>query len=154
MISAVSGILQFLVLPFLANHLNPRIFWIIMPVCMLCLSLVATLSGEVSLDMVAIIFCSMKIMEYSFRGVANEMVYASLDYESRYVGKEIIGLGCRFGKSGMAITLFLLASWYEDATLLVHHSMIALTIVSIIWLGVSFQLNNLIKASEKEKKSE
>jgi ATP/ADP translocase len=90
----------------------------------------------------------MKIMEYSFRGVANEMVYASLDFESRYVGKEIIGLGCRFGKSGMAITLFLLASWYEDASLLVHHSMIALTVVSIIWLGVSFQLNNLIKASK------
>jgi ATP/ADP translocase len=153
-ISAVSGILQFLVLPFLANRLNPRIFWIIMPVCMLGLSLIATLSGEVSLDMVAITFCSMKIMEYSFRGVANEMVYASLDFESRYVGKEIIGLGCRFGKSGMAITLFLLASWYEDASLLVHHSMIALTVVSIIWLGVSFQLNNLIKASEKEKKSE
>jgi ATP/ADP translocase len=150
----VSGVLQFLVLPFLANHLNPRLFWIIMPISMLCLSLIESARGEVSLDMVAIIFCTMKIMEYSFRGLANEMVYAALDYESRYVGKEVIGLGCRFGKSGMAITLFLLASWYEDTELLVHHSMIALTIVSAIWLGVSIQLNNLIKASGKDAKSD
>lgn len=79
-------------------------------------------------------------------------VYSSLDYESRYVGKEIIGLGCRFGKSGMAITLFLLATWYDDASLLAHHSMIALAGVSLIWLGVSLQLNNLIKTSEKTAK--
>ena len=81
-------------------------------------------------------------------------VYSSLDYESRYLGKEIIGLGCRFGKSGMAITLFLLASWYEDATLLAQHSMIALAGVSFIWLGVSLQLNSLIKISEKSVKCE
>lgn len=122
-----------------------------MPVCMLALSLLATTSKDVSLDIVAVIFCSMKIMEYSFRGVANEMVYSSLDYESRYVGKEIIGLGCRFGKSGMAITLFLLASWYEDAALLARHSIIALTGLSLVWLAVSLQLNTLIKLSEKTK---
>lgn len=148
----MSGILQFLVLPFLAHQVNPRIFWIIMPVCMLGLSLLATSSEEVSLDMVATIFCSMKIMEYSFRGVANEMVYSSLDYESRFVGKEFIGLGCRFGKSGMAITVFLLASWYEDASLLACHSMIALTVLSVIWLGVSIHLNILIKESERKAK--
>ena len=33
----------------------------------------------------------MKAMEYSIRGVTTEMVYVTLDYESRFLGKEIIG---------------------------------------------------------------
>lgn len=70
----MSGVLQFLVLPFLSQFLHPRIFWILMPLCMLCLSLLAIADEEVSLDLVATIFCAMKIMEYAFRGLANEMV--------------------------------------------------------------------------------
>jgi ATP/ADP translocase len=77
-------------------------------------------------------------------------VYTSLDYESRFVGKEIIGLFAnRFGKSFMAVTLFLLSAWYDDSTMLIRHLVIALVAIDLVWVGVSLRLNNLIKASEQ-----
>jgi ATP/ADP translocase len=45
-------------------------------------------------------------MDYSLRNVLAELVYVPLDFESRYVGKEIIAVFAnRFGKSGMALIL-------------------------------------------------
>eukprot|EP00540_Astrosyne_radiata_P023393 CAMPEP_0116838978 /NCGR_PEP_ID=MMETSP0418-20121206/9512_1 /TAXON_ID=1158023 /ORGANISM="Astrosyne radiata, Strain 13vi08-1A" /LENGTH=93 /DNA_ID=CAMNT_0004469039 /DNA_START=423 /DNA_END=704 /DNA_ORIENTATION=+ len=86
---------------------------------------------------------SMKIMEYSLRGVANEMVYASLDYESRFIGKEIIGLFAnRFGKSLMAVMLSVYTgqSFVGVETQLVWGS----TLFSIFWLVASYRLSFLI----------
>ena len=46
------------------------------------------------------------MQEYSLRGVVAELVYVSLDFESRYLGKEVINLlADRLGKSGMAAAL-------------------------------------------------
>ena len=45
-------------------------------------------------------------MDYSLRNILAELVYVPLDFESRYVGKEIIAVFAnRFGKSGMALIL-------------------------------------------------
>ena len=45
-------------------------------------------------------------MDYSLRNVLAELIYVPLDFESRYVGKEIIAVFAnRFGKSGMALIL-------------------------------------------------
>lgn len=56
------------------KYLNARTFWIVMSGCMSCNSLLMMLSNEVTLNLVAVSFCTMKISEYSLRGVANEMV--------------------------------------------------------------------------------
>lgn len=45
-------------------------------------------------------------MDYSLRNILAELVYVPLDFESRYMGKEIIAVFAnRFGKSGMAVIL-------------------------------------------------
>ena len=45
-----------------------------------------------------------KVMDYSTRSVVYPMAFQPLDFESRYVGKEVIGVfGSRFGKSGMSL---------------------------------------------------
>ena len=45
-------------------------------------------------------------MDYSLRNVLAELVYVPLDFDSRYMGKEIIAVFAnRFGKSGMAVIL-------------------------------------------------
>ena len=82
----------------------------------------------------------MKTLEYSLRGVANELVFASLDYESRFVGKEIIGLFAnRFGKSGMAVALSILAS---KVTLQQVSSMAS--VLTVLWFVVSLHVVKLV----------
>jgi ATP/ADP translocase len=50
------------------------------------------------------------------RNVVYPMAYQPLDFESRYVGKEIIGvLGSRFGKSGMSLFLSGLTGLFGSA---------------------------------------
>ena len=45
----------------------------------------------------------------------DEMVYVPLDFESRFLGKEIISVfGYRFGKSGMSLALSGLTSVYGN----------------------------------------
>jgi hypothetical protein len=138
-------------------------------------------SEEVTLQLAAVSFCTLKITEYSLRGVANEMVdqnharlslfnlillmrisslfpcvfqvYTSLDYESPFVGKEIIGLFAnRFGKSVMAVSLFLLSAWYDDSNMLIQHLVIALVAINLDWVGVSLQLTISSKRRSKTSK--
>ena len=57
---------------------------------LVCTSLVWFRNAN-SLHLISASFLLMKAMEYSIRGVTTEMVYVTLDYESRFLGKEIIG---------------------------------------------------------------
>ena len=105
--NAVSGVLQFLVIPALMRRVDPRWVWLFMPTIMAVLVLQQGLtSGPPSLTTVGASFFWMKVQEYSLRGVVAELVYVSLDFESRYLGKEVINLlADRLGKSGMAAAL-------------------------------------------------
>lgn len=63
-------------------------------------------------------------MDYSLRNVLAELVYVPLDFDSRYMGKEIIAVFAnRFGKSGMAVILsglqFLLGASNGNGKLLI-----------------------------------
>ena len=59
-----------------------------------------------SLNLLAYSFFAAKVIDYSLRNVLSEMVYVPLDFESRYLGKEVIGVfGNRFGKSGISLVL-------------------------------------------------
>ena len=137
-INGVSGILQFAVIPWSVQYVDPRTLWPVMPATMLVFS--AAMSYSPSLLTIAGAFFTMKTLEYSLRGVANELVFASLDYESRFVGKEIIGLFAnRFGKSGMAVALSILAS---KVTLQQVSSMAS--VLTVLWFVVSLHVVKLV----------
>lgn len=113
--SFVSGLLQFVILPLssslLSNH-APVVWWLL-PACMLPLTALQLSSMEPSLALVGASFLTMKVLEYSVRGVLNELVYAPLDFDSRYLGKEVIGmLGYRMGKSGTSLLLSAIGSMW------------------------------------------
>lgn len=86
-------------------------------------------------------------MDYSLRNVLAELVYVPLDFESRYMGKEIIAVFAnRFGKSGMAVILsalqFLLGKNVGNGKLLICMAFF----VSLGWwascIGLSSRLMN------------
>lgn len=69
------------------------------------------------LRFVSAVFFIVKMMDYSFRGVATEMVYVPLDFESRYLGKEIIGVFAnRLGKSVISFILSILPTIFISTT--------------------------------------
>ena len=64
----------------------------------------------------AIAFFVLKSADYSIRNIANEMVYQPLDFDARYLGKEVIGVFAnRFGKSGTSMILTGLTSIFGFA---------------------------------------
>ena len=93
-------------------------------------------------------FFAIKTMEYSLRGAANEMLYVSLDYESRYLGKKVVSLiAGKFGKSVMAVALSLLMVMYGDQDDTMWYLMATSTIFTFLWLLTSMSLHSLIEAS-------
>lgn len=105
-ISGVSAALQFLVLPVVLQHTEPAWLWRLMPLVPLVVCGYQATQSNLSLSLLAAAFFFAKTMDYSLRSVIYPMVYQPLDYESRYLGEEIIGvLGSRFGKSGMSLAL-------------------------------------------------
>lgn len=92
-INGVSRILQFFVIPLLLRSFEACRMWIFMPCVMLCCTLYTFVTFHSSgLLGASASFFAIKTMEYSLRGAANEMLYVSLDYESRYLGKKVISL--------------------------------------------------------------
>jgi hypothetical protein len=106
LVNAVSAALQFLVLPLAMKYAEPTWIWRLMPVLPLafCVMQMVQVEQSSSLLLVAAAVFLCKTLDYSLRTVVYPMVYQPLDFESRYVGKEIIGVfGSRFGKSGMSL---------------------------------------------------
>lgn len=152
-VNGTSFILQFCVIPVMVQYLDPRRLWVLMPIAMLGFAVYMSMEGRVNLYAVAGAFFTMKTMEYSLRGVSNEMVYASLDYESRFVGKEVIGLFAnRFGKSSMAIILSLLTAYVPSSTL---HKILPFgaSCFALMWVFASYRLTDKIfENKDKSKK--
>ncbi|KAL3910254.1 MAG: hypothetical protein SGILL_007764 [Bacillariaceae sp.] len=155
-INFVSGVLQFCVLPLLMRRFelngakSKRKLWLLMPVTMMVCSTLMTYQAEdLSLLLVTASFALYKILEYSVRGVAVEMVYVNLDYESRFFGKEVIGLFVeRLGKSGTAVVLSLVSWAFGNSVLLDKAFVQALSLASLLWLFASFPLAHPVR---KEK---
>ena len=78
-------------------------------------------------------------------------VYVPLDYESRYVGKEVIGVfGYRFGKSGMSLALSALTSFFGHFGL---QQLSQLTVLAAMgWFTAAYRLSNIVptKAEAEE----
>jgi ATP/ADP translocase len=108
LINGLSAAFQFVLLPPILKRVEPALLWRIMPFFSLlaCLSLQVLGHEAANLTLLAAAFSTAKILDYSLRSVVYIMVYQPLDYESRYMGKEIVGVfASRFGKSWMSLLL-------------------------------------------------
>jgi ATP/ADP translocase len=74
-------------------------------------------------------------------------LYVTLDYESRFIGKEIINLFAnRLGKSGTAICLFLITTQLEqDESKLEKFLTLGSNLVGVLWLCSSLSLTKLLR---------
>jgi len=165
-INILSCILQFGVLPIASSKTEPSMLWKGMPISMLVMTSLLAFpkltggdgNGDPSLNMVASAFLVMKTLEFSVRRMLDEMVYVPLDYESRFLGKEVIGvLGYRFGKSAASLALSALTSSFGAMGL--RELSYFTTGAAGVWLGTAWRLSNLVptraqaeEAYEKMKK--
>lgn len=142
--NGVSGFLQFVVMPIAMKWVDPRYIWLVMPSAMILLVLCQCLVSNPSLLLVGLSFFWMKTQEYSFRPVVSELIYVTMDFESRYLGKEVINLMAdRMGKSGMAMALFVASTFYDEQDLLSTLSNVAF-VAACAWLLSSLRLVRLI----------
>lgn len=153
-INACSGLLQFLVLPLLmrigydranntAGGSQQRKLWLIMPATIMVCATLLIYEKEISLSLVTATFSLYKVLEYSVRAVAMETMYASLDYESRFLGKELIGLLVdRVGRSSAALVLSCITNIFGLSPLLDKALVQALSVSSLLWLFASYPLAN------------
>eukprot|EP00551_Chaetoceros_affinis_P009265 CAMPEP_0203684830 /NCGR_PEP_ID=MMETSP0090-20130426/48236_1 /ASSEMBLY_ACC=CAM_ASM_001088 /TAXON_ID=426623 /ORGANISM="Chaetoceros affinis, Strain CCMP159" /LENGTH=482 /DNA_ID=CAMNT_0050554011 /DNA_START=647 /DNA_END=2092 /DNA_ORIENTATION=+ len=134
-VNGVSGALQFFILPFMVKRIGARWLWLIMPIIMLTFTSLQFYRQNPSLTLVGLTFLTMKTIEYSLRGQASEMVWVMLDYESRFIGKELINLFAnRLGKSSTAIFLFLLTVQIEkDGNHLSRFAVNASVVLAFLW---------------------
>lgn len=157
-INFFSGVLQFGVLPLLikrwrtqSKNDNQRKVWLLMPLSMMaCATLMTYQTEGLSLLLVTVSFALYKTLEYSVRGVAVEMVYVNLDYESRFFGKEVIGLFVdRLGKSSTAVVLSMVPYLFGGESACLDKVFVqALSCGSFLWLAASYPLS---QTSSKEK---
>lgn len=151
-INGVSGVFQFFGINLLLRHCAAHRLWILMPTLMLCCTIytfaTSAGSGTSSLFGTSASFFAMKTMEYSLRVAANESLYVSLDFESRYLGKKIISLGAgKFGKSIMAIGLSLVMVMYGERSDIMWYLLATANMFTLLWLCASIRLHSLCDAS-------
>jgi ATP/ADP translocase len=93
-------------------------------------------------------------MDYSLRNILAELVYVPLDFESRYMGKEIIAVFAnRFGKSGMAVILsglqFLVGSNIGNGGLLAGMALFA----SLAWWASCLSLSSRLMSRDEAERA-
>ena len=149
-INVLSCVFQFGILPATSKFTEPSMLWKGMPLLMLaitCFVSVPKLSGgtngDPSLNLIASAFLVMKTLEFSVRRMLDEMVYVPLDFESRFLGKEVIGvLGYRFGKSAASLALSALTSSF--GTIGLRELSYVTTGAASVWLAAAWKLSALV----------
>jgi hypothetical protein len=154
-VNFLSGILQFTVLPLIVSRVDSpaskRPLWLIMP-SLMALSSMWSVLHPTSLLPVTVSFCLEKTLEYSIRGILMEMVFMTLDYESVFFGKEIIGLFAnRLGKGVMAIFLAGVMSVAANRYSMIDHLHQLLVVITFTWLYVSFRMTRLLKQQQQKQ---
>jgi ATP/ADP translocase len=111
-IAGASAAMQFVLMPIFMKRLEPKIIWRVMPLVPFLVCLIQALPlGSLPLLLLCGAQFFTKTMDYSVRSTVYNLAYQPLDYESRFVGKEVISvLGTRFGKSGVSLLLSALTS--------------------------------------------
>lgn len=142
-INVVAMCLQFGVIPKIMPHLEPKTLWRFMPTMMVVALAFVCLNENPSLYIISGVFMLFKVMEFSIRRMLDEMVYVPLDFESRFLGKEIISVfGYRFGKSGMSLALTGLTSVFGNFGL---QQLSCLTGgAACLWLSAAWNVSNRV----------
>lgn len=158
-INIVAMCLQFGVIPKIMPFLEPKYLWRFMPIAMVTSIFNLCLHKNPSLFLISSSFMLFKVLEFSIRRMLDEMVYVPLDFDSRFLGKEIISVfGYRFGKSGMSLGLSGLTSLFGNFEI---QQLTYLTGgAACIWLTAAWNVSNLVltkaeasAAYEKKKQS-
>jgi len=145
MVNGSSALLQFLILPLFLHRVSIRSVWRYIPILPLSCVIIQCFynKGDPTLMIVATALFVVKTIDYTFRNVINEMIYVDLDFESRYLGKEIIGVfGNRLGKSGTSLLLLLLPYGFD--TFGVREFTRLSVIATTVWSYSAFRLSNLV----------
>mmetsp|Transcript_4871 Transcript_4871/g.10348 ORF Transcript_4871/g.10348 Transcript_4871/m.10348 type:complete len:534 (-) Transcript_4871:299-1900(-) len=157
-VNGASAILQFLVLPNFMKFAEPKLIWRTMPIIPLVVCFMQMLQTEKSLMLLSTAMFLAKVTDYSIRTVVYVMVYQPLDFESRYVGKEIIGVfGSRFGKSGMSLLVSALTAigWTTLPGLCrLSFGAVALWQCSTVWLSQYIPSQQEAQAAAMEQRKE
>lgn len=94
----------------------------------------------------------MKVSEYSARRMLDEMVYVPLDFESRFLGKEIIGVfGYRFGKSCISLSLTALTSIFGQFDL--QSLSVLADLAAMSWVKTAWNLSSLVPTKKEAQGS-
>mmetsp|Transcript_51502 Transcript_51502/g.124361 ORF Transcript_51502/g.124361 Transcript_51502/m.124361 type:complete len:617 (+) Transcript_51502:95-1945(+) len=143
LINVGSMTLQFLVLPQLMRVMEPKVLWRLTPLISLGFTTWQAIQKTPTLYMISASLLVMKVLEYSARRMLDEMVYVPLDYESRFVGKEIIGVfGYRFGKSLISLSMSIATSVVGQFDL--HSLSILCDVTAFAWAKTAWDLSALV----------
>lgn len=152
-INLCSGLLQFILLPLLVwRRVDLKPFWLGVPSTMVAAVAFMTYRRDWSLRLVSATFMLSKTLEYSLRHSMIEGLYATLDFESRFLGKEIIALFAnRLGKSSVALALTV-ATLVSDACL--PYIRMAMLVLCSTWWMASYRLILVLDAQGAKPKSD
>jgi hypothetical protein len=140
-INVITMVLQFGILPPLVAVVEPKMLWRIVPLATMLFTTFQAFQQDPSLYIVSASMLAMKVMEYSARRMLDEMVFVPLDFESRFVGKEVIGVfGYRFGKSLMSLGLSGLTYLFGDFGIQEYSILGALA--NLYWFRTAWSLSN------------
>ena len=140
-INVITMGLQFGILPPLLTFVEPKIMWRVVPLVSMVFTTFQAFQEDPSLYIVSATLCVMKVLEYSARRMLDEMVFVPLDFESRFVGKEVIGVfGYRFGKSLMSLGLSGLTAIFGNFG--IQEYSILSAIVNVGWFKAAWTLSN------------
>jgi len=147
-VNGVSGLTQFFVLPLLRKYLEPQWVYRFLPLVLMPLftyaAVVPTSAGGSKLWIASVAFFALKSTDYSIRNIANELVYQPLDFDARYLGKEVIGVFAnRFGKSGTSMILSVLSGFGLLTKGTRSMSQLAVA-VGALWSACSVTLSNYV----------
>mmetsp|Transcript_8339 Transcript_8339/g.20593 ORF Transcript_8339/g.20593 Transcript_8339/m.20593 type:complete len:565 (+) Transcript_8339:156-1850(+) len=152
LINVFSMTLQFAVLPFLMQHIEPRDLWRFTPLISLGFTTFQAFQKNPTLYAISASLLVMKVSEYSARRMLDEMVYVPLDFESRFLGKEIIGVfGYRFGKSMISLSLSAMTSIMGQFNL--QSLSILADLAAVTWAKTAWNLSSLVPTKKEAQGS-
>jgi len=152
LINVFSMTLQFGVLPLLMQYIEPKDLWRMTPIISLGFTTFQAVQKNPSLYIISASLLVMKVLEYSARRMLDEMVYVPLDFESRFVGKEIIGVfGYRFGKSLISLSLSGLTSLFGQFNL--QSLSILSDVAALAWAKAAWDLSSLVPTRREAQES-
>ena len=148
LINVITMVLQFGCLPFLVQVVEPKQLWRVIPIISLGFTTFQAFQEHPTLYVVSASLLVMKVLEYSARRMLDEMVYVPLDFESRYIGKEILSVfAYRFGKSMMSLLLSGLTSACGNFNL--QQLSIFCDMAGVVWAKTAWDLSALVPKREE-----